>query len=90
MEQPVFRFPSHTQAIVSISFGEQGGGGGGSGGLVEQGPWSQSQGQLVLISVKKMGKIATGKVYDKLVMVGYLGVVQGPPFVLFFKEFLGK
>ena len=32
MEQPVFRFPSHTQAIVSISFGEQGGGGGGFGG----------------------------------------------------------
>ena len=28
MEQPVFRFLSHTQAIVSISFGEQGEGGG--------------------------------------------------------------
>ena len=30
MEQPVFRFLSHTQAIVSISFGEQGERGGGS------------------------------------------------------------
>ena len=31
MEQPVFRFLSHTQAIVSISFGEQGEKGGGGG-----------------------------------------------------------
>ena len=69
MEQPVFRFPSHTQAIVSISFGEQGGRGGGGGW------WSrvQSQGQLVLVRVKKMGKIATGKVYNKLVMGGFRG-----------------
>ena len=31
MEQPVFRFLSHTQAIVSISFGEQRERGGGGG-----------------------------------------------------------
>jgi len=77
----VFRFPSHTQAVVSTSFGEQVGGGGGGGG---RGPLGQRQGQLVLVRVKKMGKIATGKVYNKLVLGGFKGCLR--PLYYFLKN----
>ena len=81
MEQPVFRFLSHTQAIVSIAFGEQGETGGGVGGAgslkPEPGAASACQGE------KKWAKLLQAKFTTNLSWVD-LGVVHGPPLLLFF------